>query len=89
MVHNSGFRGPLAGSAYVSATRWNRLAMVAGPVLQSTPGGPHLPPSLFLSRAAGEEGEETSGVGRLCASVCQRCQGHDHPSPALRERGWG
>jgi len=39
--------------------------------------------------AAGEERGETSRVGRLCASVCQRCQDHDHPSPALRERGWG
>ena len=34
----------VAGNAYVSATRWQRVVTVSGPVLRSTPGDPHLPP---------------------------------------------
>ncbi len=46
------------------------MTTVAGPALRSTPGGPHLPPSPFLSRAVGEEGEgEGSSDDSAPASV--------------------
>ena len=36
MVCHRVFRGTLVGKAYVSATRWNRVATVSGPILRST-----------------------------------------------------
>ncbi len=57
MVRDIVFRRMLVGNAFVSATWWKRVSAVSGPVLRSTPGGPHLPPQPpFLSHAAGEEG---------------------------------
>jgi len=37
-------RETVAGNAYVSATRWQRVSTVSVPVLRCTHGGPHLPP---------------------------------------------
>ncbi len=66
-------REPLAGSAYVSVTRWSRLAMVAGLVLQSTPGGPHLPPSpLPLPRCGRGRGRVSVAVAILRRSLSTR-----------------
>ncbi len=56
-------REPVAGTAYVSATRWNRVATVAASVLRRTPGAPHLPPGPLpfpCGRNVGRRGKRRS-----------------------------
>lgn len=48
MARSVVFRETLACNACISATRWKMVLTVSVPVLQSTPGAPHLPLAPFL-----------------------------------------
>jgi hypothetical protein len=60
-------REPVVGNAYVSATRWNRVSAVSGPVLRSTPGGPHLPSNSLPLPCGERKGAGGSGSERTLA----------------------